>query len=91
MKDDRQHTALKKISKLQPDLLCTTVDTSLRDLKYQGIHNILCVLVPHLAPVENETKVVMPQTKAVLNHLSTEVRAAVSRILRKTCQLANGA
>ena len=52
-----------------------------------------CVLLPQLAPVEDETKVVMPQSKAVLYHLSTEVRAAVSGILCEpaNCQLANGA
>ena len=55
----------------------------LRDLDHWGIHNILCVLLPHIAPVEDETKVVMPQTKPVLYHLTTEVRAVVSGILRK--------
>ena len=47
------------------------------------------MLLPQLAPVEDETKVVMSQTKAVLYHLSTEVRAAVSSILCKPtdCQM----
>ena len=83
MEDDRQHTALERISKLQPDLLCATVVKLLCDLDHWGILNVLCVLQPNLAPVEDETKVVMPQTKAVLQYLSTEVRAAVSSILCK--------
>ena len=45
--------------------------------------NDLCVLVPQLAPVENETKVVMTQYKAVLYIISAEVHAAVSGILCK--------
>ena len=36
-----------------------------------------------LTPVENETKVVMPQTKAALYHLSEEVHAAVFSIICK--------
>ena len=48
------------------------------------------MLLPQLAPVEDETKVVMPQTKAVLYPLSTVVRAAVSDILCRpdNCQMA---
>ena len=39
------------------------------DLDHWGILNVVCVLQPNLAPVEDETKVVMPQTKAVLYFL----------------------
>ncbi|CAI5703594.1 unnamed protein product [Peronospora effusa] len=73
MEDDGQHKALRKFSKLQPELLCATVVEPLPDLDQWGVLNVLCVLLPHLAPVENETKVVMPQSKAALYHLSKEV------------------
>ena len=73
----------KKFSKLQPGLLCATVVKPLRDLDHWGILYVLCVLLPQLAPDEDETKVVMPQTKALIYHLSTELRAAVFGILCK--------
>ena len=41
------------------------------------------MLLPQLAPVEDETKVMMPQSKTVLYHLFTEVRVAVFNILCK--------
>ena len=44
---------------------------------------MLVLLFSKLAPVEEETNVMMPQTKAVLYHLSKEVCAAVSCILGK--------
>ena len=50
------------------------------------ILNFLCVLLFQLAPVENETKVVMPQTKAAMYYLSKEVGAEVFRIV---CEPAN--
>ena len=37
----------------------------------------MCVLLPHIALVEVETNVVVPQINAVLYHLSNEVRAVV--------------
>ena len=46
----------------------------------------MCVLLAKLAPIDLETNVVMPQTKAVLYHLSIEVREAVVGII---CKLAN--
>ena len=55
----------------------------LRDLNHWGILNVLCVLLPQLAPVKDETKVVKPQSKAVIYHFSTEVRATTSGILCK--------
>ena len=64
-----------------------TVVEPLADLNHWGILNVLCVLLPQLAPIEIETDVVMPQTKDVLYHLSNEVRAAVVGIL---CKHANG-
>ena len=73
----------RRFIKLQPELLCATVVEPLADLDHWGVLNALCVLLPKLAPIEVETNVVMPQTKAVLYHLSTEVRAAVAGILCK--------
>ena len=56
----------------------------LRDLDHWGILNVMCVLLPQLAPVEDgKTKVVMTQSKAVLYIISAEVHAAVSGILCK--------
>uniref|UniRef100_M4C5M2 Uncharacterized protein n=1 Tax=Hyaloperonospora arabidopsidis (strain Emoy2) TaxID=559515 RepID=M4C5M2_HYAAE len=70
-------------NKLQPELLCATVIEPLPDLDHWGILNVICVLLPQLAPADVETNVVMPQTKAVLYHLSKVVRAAVFIILCK--------
>ena len=69
-------------------MLCATVVEPLADLYHWGILNFMCVLLPQLAPVEVETNVVMPQTKAVLYHLSKEVCAAAFSILCKpaNCQ-----
>ena len=66
-----------------PDFLCATVVKPLRDLDHWGTFNVLCVLLPQLAPVEDETKVVMPHFISVLYHLSKEVRAAVFSIICK--------
>ena len=74
----------RRFSKLQPDLLCAIVAEPLADLYHWGDLNFLCVLLPQHAPIEIETDVVMPQTKAVLYQLSIEVRAAVVGILYKT-------
>ena len=43
----------------------------------------MCVLLSQLAPVEVETNVVIPQTKAVLYHLTKEVCTAVFGIFCK--------
>ena len=40
-------------------------------------------MLPKLTPAEDETGVVMPQTKAALYHQSKEVRAALSSIIIK--------
>ena len=77
MKTDINIQRCRLFSKLQPDLLCAIVVETLGDLNHWGVHNALCVLLPQLAPIELETDVVMTQTKAVLYHLPTEVRAAV--------------
>ncbi|TDH66912.1 hypothetical protein CCR75_000413 [Bremia lactucae] len=50
------------------ELLCPTVVEPLDDLDHWGVINVLCVMLPKLAPVEDETKVVMPETKAALYH-----------------------
>ena len=63
--------------------MCATVVEPLSDLDQWGILNVLCVLLPKLAPIDIETDVVMPQRKAVLNFLSIEVHAAVVSILCK--------
>ena len=73
----------RRFSKLQPYLLCATVVEPLGDLDHWGVLNVLCVLLPKLAPIDIKTDVVMPQTKPVLYHLSKEVRAAVVGILCK--------
>ena len=73
----------RRFYKLQPELLCATVVEPLADLDHWGILNVMCVLLPRLASVEVETNVVMPQTKAVLYHLSKEVRTAVFSIICK--------
>ena len=73
----------RRLSKLQPDLLCATVVEPLSDLDQWGVLNVLCLLLPRLAPIEVKTNVVMPQTKAVLYHLFKEVRAAVFSIICK--------
>ena len=69
-----------RFSKLQPELLCATVVEPLADLGHWGVLNVLCVLIPKLALIKIETYVIIPQTKAVLYHLSKEVRAAVFSI-----------
>uniref|UniRef100_A0AAV1U7U0 Uncharacterized protein n=1 Tax=Peronospora matthiolae TaxID=2874970 RepID=A0AAV1U7U0_9STRA len=71
----------RRFSKLQPDLLCATVVEPLSDLDQWGVLNVLCLLLPKLALIEVKTNVVMPQTKAVLYHLSKEVCAAVISII----------
>ena len=48
-----------------------------------GASSMSCVFLPQLAPVEDKTKAVKPQYKAVLYHFSTEVRATTSGILCK--------
>ena len=58
----------------------------LPNLDKWGFLNVLCVLIPQLAPAEDETKVVMPQSKAVLYYLFKEVRAI---IFSKLCKPAN--
>ena len=73
----------RRLSKLQPELLSPTVVQPLDDLDQWGVLNVLCVLLPKLAPVEKETDVLMPQTKAALYHLSRELRAAVYSIICK--------
>ena len=73
----------RRFSKLQLDLLCATVVEPPADLEHWGVLLVLCVLLPQLAPIEIETDVVMPQTKAVLYHLYKEVRVAVVGILCK--------
>ena len=77
----------RRFSKLQPDLMCASVVEPLGELNHWGILNVLCVSLPKLAPIEIETDVVMPQAKAVLYHLSIEVRAAVVGILCKPANL----
>ena len=62
---------------------CALLVKPLANLDHWGILNVLCILLPQLAPVEVETNVVMPQTKAVLYHLSEEVRTAVVGLLCK--------
>ena len=73
----------RRFSKLQPEFLYLTVVEPLDDLDHWGVLNILCVMLPKLTPAEDETGVVMPQTKAALYHQSKEVRAAVSSIFSK--------
>ena len=60
-----------------------TVVEPLDYLDYWGVLNVLWVMLPKLTPVEDETGVVMPQTKAALYHQSKEVRTAVSSIISK--------
>ena len=81
MENDGQHTALEKFIKLQPELLCATVEEPLSDLDHWGVLNVLCALLFKLAPVEDGMTVVMPRSQAGLYHVSKEVRAAVSSIL----------
>lgn len=50
---------------VQSELLCAIVVKQLPNLKQQGVLNVLCVLLPQLASVEDEMKVVMPQSKEV--------------------------
>ena len=64
-------------------MLCATVVEPLADLDHWRILNVMCVLLSQLAPVEVETNVVMPQTKAVLYHLTKEVCTAVFGIFCK--------
>ena len=52
-------------------------------LNHWGVLNVLCVLLSKLAPVKDGMRVVMPQFKAGLYHISKEVRAAVSSVLCK--------
>ena len=73
----------RPFSKLQSDLLCATVVEPHGGLNNWRVLNVLCVLLPKLAPIEIETDVIMSQTKTVLYHLSLEMRAAVVGILCK--------
>ncbi|TDH65702.1 hypothetical protein CCR75_002988 [Bremia lactucae] len=68
---------------LQPELSCPTAVEPLDDLDHWGVLNVLSLMFPKLAPVEDEANVAMPQTKAALNHQSKEVRATVSSIISK--------
>ena len=52
----------RRFSKLHPDLLCANVVEPLADLNHWGVLNVLCVLLPQLAPVGIEMDVVIPQT-----------------------------
>ncbi|TDH71266.1 hypothetical protein CCR75_007912 [Bremia lactucae] len=56
------------LSKLQPELLCPTVGEPLDDLDHWGVPSVLCVMLLKLAPVEDEAKVVILETKAALCH-----------------------
>uniref|UniRef100_M4BLI1 Uncharacterized protein n=1 Tax=Hyaloperonospora arabidopsidis (strain Emoy2) TaxID=559515 RepID=M4BLI1_HYAAE len=73
----------RRVVKLQPELICATVVKSLSDIDHWGILNVLCILLPHLAPVDGTTTVVIPQTKASVYRTSDEVRNSVASILCK--------
>ena len=81
MENDGQHTALVKFIKLQPELLCATVEEPLSDLDHWEVLNVLCALLFKLEPVEDGMTVVMPQSKAGLFHVSKEMRVKVFSIL----------
>ena len=48
-----------------------------------GVLNVLCLMLPTLAPADNVFVVVRPQTKTSIYHSSVAIRTAVSSIVSK--------
>jgi hypothetical protein len=71
-----------RLLNMDPSLLGATVTKVVPERRW-GVLNTLVVALPNLAPRDERTNVVMPQTKAMLYHNSPAVRLAVERILGK--------
>lgn len=60
----------RRVRKMHPELICATVVEPLSSIDHWGVLNVLCILLPDLAPVDAESNVVLPQTKAAVYHTS---------------------
>ena len=70
--------------KLDHNLLCANVVEPFAELDHCGVLNVLYVLLPQFASVDDAAHVVMPQIKPVLHHLASKVRTRSYIIVCKT-------